>query len=165
MSEQSGHAVHTMIVLCGVVLTLIFFDLSKPRTIYRRYVEAGIFTLAIFLIGYFLRPYYTISKIKATPSWGLYSAVICCLIFMVVYWIIDIRKFDRWTSFFQPAASNPLLTYIIPSIVYAFMKLAGLSFPHLFYDGITGVIWAATYSVLVMGLVKILNNINIKLQL
>ena len=165
MDAQGGHAIHTMIVLCGVMLSLIFFDLSKPRSINRRYVEAGIFALILFLAGYFLRPYFTISKIKATPSWGLYSAAICCVVFMIVYWIIDIRKYDRWTNFFQPAAYNPLLTYIIPSIVYAFMKLTGLSFPPLFYSGITGVLWAATYAVLVMGVVRVLNGVNIKLQL
>ncbi len=165
MGAHGGHAVHSMIVLCGVMLSLIFFELSKPRSINRRYVEAGIFALLLFLAGYFLRPYFTISKIKATPSWGLYSAAICCVVFMFVYWIIDIRKFDRWTNFFRPAAYNPLLTYIIPSIVYAFMKLTGLSFPTIFYSGITGVLWAATYAVLVMGVVKVLNSMNIKLQL
>lgn len=165
MSGQTGHAVHTMIVLCGIVLSLIFFDRSVPKSIERRYVEAIVFMVVISLAGYFLRPYYAISKILATPSWGLYSAAICCAVFMVVYWIIDIRKHDRWTKFFQPAASNPLLTYIIPSIIYAFMKLTGLSFPHLFYDGITGVIWAAVYAVLVMGIVKVLNGWNIRLQL
>lgn len=165
MSGQTGHAVHAMIVLCGIVLSLIFFDRSVPKSIERRYVEASVFMVVIFISGYFLRPYYAISKILATPSWGLYSAAICCAVFMVVYWIIDIRKFDRWTQFFQPAASNPLLTYIIPSIIYAFMKLTGLSFPPLFYEGITGVVWAAVYAVLVMGMVKVLNGWNIRLQL
>ncbi|HEX5171220.1 MAG TPA: DUF5009 domain-containing protein [Cyclobacteriaceae bacterium] len=165
MSGQTGHAVHTMIVLCGVVLTLIFFDLSVPKTIERRYVEGILFVFAILLIGYILRPYYTISKIKATPTWGFYSAAICCVVFMVVYWIIDIRKYDRWTRFLQPAAANPLLTYIIPSIVYAFMKLTGLAFPSFFYDGITGVIWAAVYVILVMSAVRLLNEMNVKLQL
>lgn len=165
MADQGGHAVHTMIALCGVVLSLIFFDLSKPKSKERRFIESISFAGVLIITGFVLRPYYTVSKIHATPSWGLYSAAICCIIFMILYWIIDIRRFGSWTSFFRPAAANPLLTYIIPFIVYALLKVLGIWFPDFLYQGTMGILWAAVYAVAVMGIVILLNKLNIRLQL
>lgn len=165
MHEQTGHAVHILITLCGVVLSLMLFEQGKFKTGARRFVEVLAFLVALAVIGFLLRPYYLISKIHATPSWGLYSATCCVAVFALLYWIVDVRKFQGWTSFFKPAASNPLLAYIIPFIVYAFMKTAGLSFPESFYQGVGGVVWAAVYAVAVMGIVIGLNRLNIRLQL
>jgi len=69
ISAQSGNAIHTLTVLCGLVLTLIFFDESKVVSTQNRFLQAFIFTALLFIAGYFLRPYYKISKIHATPTW------------------------------------------------------------------------------------------------
>ncbi len=61
---QSGNAIHTLTVLCGLVLTLIFFDESKVVSTQNRFLQAFIFTALLFIAGYFLRPYYKISKIS-----------------------------------------------------------------------------------------------------
>ena len=162
---QGGHAILSAVALCGVVLSLLFFDERKSKTTQKRFTEALIFTLVLFVIGFFLRPYYQISKIHATPTWALYSAGICCVIFMFLYWLIDLRKINVWTAFFKPAASNPLLTYIIPFIVYAIMRYFNISFPAMFYEGLAGLLWSVAFAVIVMGFVIWLNKLNIKLQL
>jgi len=148
-----------------VVLTLLFFNESVSKTITRRFIESLALTAALFLIGYMLRPYYQISKIHGTPTWAFYSAAWCCLIFSLLYWLVDIKKYDAWTSFFKPAAANPLLTYIIPFIIYALIKYFDLSLPGVFYHGLGGILWSATYAILVMALVMGLNRLHIKLQL
>src|SRR5436190_1336679 len=109
MAQRSGHAAHTSIVLCGIVLSLLFFDQGITKRINLRFAYAGLFALAAMMAGYLLRPYYTISKIYATPTWCLYSVAICTVLFSLLYWLTDVKKWDRWTGFFQPAASNPLL--------------------------------------------------------
>ncbi|HEY6976511.1 MAG TPA: DUF5009 domain-containing protein, partial [Chitinophagaceae bacterium] len=127
IAAQKGNAAHTSITLCGLVLTLIFFDERKITNHRNRFVQAFIFTLLLFIAGYFLRPYFKISKIYATPTWCLYSAGFCCIIFTFLYWLIDIKKIQRWTNFFKPAGSNPLLTYIIPDIIYYLTALLAIS--------------------------------------
>ena len=166
ITAQSSNAAHTAIVLCGLLVTLIFFDEQKKETINRRYLQAIILTALFLLAGYLLRPYYKISKVYATPSWCLYCAAICTVIFMFLYWLIDIKQQYRWTRFFQPAAANPLLAYIIPDIIFYLTAFLGISLiPGSLRYGIIGTLWSAFFAVAVMGIVQILNRFKIKLHL
>jgi heparan-alpha-glucosaminide N-acetyltransferase len=166
ISKQSGNASHTSIVLCGVVVSLIFFDESKAVSTQRRFANAFIFTVLLFAGGYFLRPYYALSKIHATPTWCLYSAAYCTLLFAFLYWLIDIKGIQKWTNFFKPAGSNPLLTYIIPDIVYYLTAILALSlFPENLSYGVPGILWSIFFAVAVMGVVILLNKMRLRLQL
>jgi predicted acyltransferase len=166
ISGQTGNAAHTSIVLCGIALSLIYFDKPNEKSVTRRFVEAGVFALLLFTVGYVLRPYFKISKIYATPTWCLYSAGICCIAFAMLYWLIDIKNKSRWTHFFKPAATNPLLTYIIPGILYALFSVLNISiFPDSLRYGVPGFLWAVFYAVAVMYIARGLNKINIRLQL
>ena len=134
ITAQRGNAAHTSIVLCGTVVSLLFFDESKKIRVEKRFIQAFVFAGFLSLTGYLLRPYFKISKIYATPTWCLYSAAFCTFIFAFLYWLIDIKKVLKWTSFFKPAAANPLLTYIIPDIIYYLTALLGIS---LFPDNLS----------------------------
>ena len=166
MAARSGHAAHTSIVLCGVVLSLLFFDQHIIKKINLRFIYALLFALAAAVAGYFLRPYYTISKIYATPTWCLYSVAICTILFSILYWLTDILKYDKWTHFFQPAASNALLVYILPAIIMYLQIWLGLYFmPASFHEGILGIAWSLCYALIIMLLAMGLNRLKIKLQL
>ena len=166
ISAQKGNAAHTSIVLSGIVLTLIFFDETKPVTIKTRFIQAFVFTVLLFTAGYFLRPYFKISKIHATPTWCLYSAGFCCIIFAFLYGLIDMKKNKRWTNFLKPAASNPLLTYIIPDIIYFLTALLGISLlPDSLSYGWIGIIWSFVFAFLVLGIAALLTKWKLRLQL
>jgi predicted acyltransferase len=165
ISSQGGQATHASLVIAGMILSLIFFDQRINKSIARRVTEGFAFAAALFIAGFLLRPAYQISKIWATPTWALYSAGICTVIFIFLYWLIDLKKISGWTSFFKPAATNPLLTYIIPFILFALFRLLGISWPDIFYQGAFGIIWSLVFAVLVMTAVVGLNKMKIKLQL
>lgn len=166
ISAQRGNAAHTSIMLCGVVVSLLFFDKNERTTIGKRFLLAFIFSLLLFIAGYVLRPYYKISKIYATPTWCLYSAAFCTLLFVFLYWLIDREGIKRWTNFFKPAAQNPLLTYIIPDIIYYLSALFGVGLiPYFFRSGWPGMLWSAFFAVAVMGIVILLNRAKLKLHL
>lgn len=161
---QMDNAAHGSIALSGVVCALIFFG-GDAKSLQRRYLEAAALVLALALAAWLLRPALHISKIEATPSWCLYSAAICVTLFGFLYWLIDLKRVQAWTGFFRPAASNPLLTYIIPYIVYALMQYLHWSLPALLEQGLPGLIWSAAYAVGVMAVVIGLNRMRIRLQL
>jgi heparan-alpha-glucosaminide N-acetyltransferase len=166
LSTQSGHAAHTSIALCGVVLSRIFFNSTKTSSNKLRFTQAAFFAVLLFTAGYLLRPYYKISKIYATPSWCLYSAAACCIIFALLYWTIDINGKSSWMRFFKPAATNPLLTYIIPGILFSFFSLTAISiFPQQFRFGIPGILWSFLFAVAVMCMAWGLNKLKIRMQL
>jgi len=166
MSSTSGHAAHTSIVLCGIVLSVLFFDERIAKSVQRRFLYAGLFALACFVSGYLIRPYYFISKIHATPTWCLYCSAICIAVFSILYWFTDIKKRYKWTAFFQPAASNALLVYILPNIIYYTQALFGWHFmPAIFHQGLLGIAWSALYAVAMMLLAFGLNKLKVRLQL
>ena len=163
---QSGNAAHTSVVLCGMVTSLIFFDETRPAAIGARYIKAIAFIAILFIAGTLLRPYYFISKIHATPTWCLYSAGIMAVLFCFLYWLIDMRHVDKWTAFFKPAASNPLLTYIIPDFIFYLTAFLGISlFPDSLNHGWMGMLWSAFFAVAVMGIAMLLNKAKLRLQL
>jgi predicted acyltransferase len=166
MGQRAGHAAHTSIVLCGVVLSLIFFDEKKKWSISRRFLFAGFFAIAATIAARVLRPYYTISKIYATPSWCLYSVLSCIVLYCFLYWLIDRKGTQKWTLFFQPAASNPLLIYILPGIVMFVQELFHIYFtPASWHNGLPGIAWSACFAVMMMLLVMLLNKMKIRLHL
>jgi heparan-alpha-glucosaminide N-acetyltransferase len=166
ISSQKGHAAHTSIVLSGIVLTLLLFYDQQQYTLRRqRFTWVTSFTVLLLVAAYLLRPYFTISKIQATPSWCLYSAAICCIVFSLLYWLIDIKKISGWTGFFRPAAANPLLTYILPGIIYAVLNLLHVKLPPVLHQGAAGFFWCIVFAVVVMGIVRGLERLGIKLQL
>lgn len=166
LSTQSGHAAHTSIALCGVVLSRIFFNGTKTSSNTVRFTQAAFFASLLFTAGYLLRPYYKISKINATPTWCLYSAAACCIIFGLLYWIVDIKGKSNWIRFFKPAATNPLLTYIIPGILFSFFSLTGITlFPQQFRFGVPGILWSLFFAVAVMWIARGLNKLKIRMQL
>jgi heparan-alpha-glucosaminide N-acetyltransferase len=87
------------------------------------------------------------------------------LTFGLLYWLIDLKHWKNWTKFFKPAAANPLLTYIIPFMVYACTEYCQLSLPEILQQGLPGMLWSAFYAIAVMALVMGLNRLKIRLQL
>ena len=163
LGAQSGNAIHTAIALCGVLTTLIFFSDGRPRA--QPFGKALLFAAVLAALAFALRPWFTISKIAATPSWALYSAAICVLLFAAMYWLVDLKQRRDWVAFFRPAAANPLLTYILPFIIFALMEALNLAFPSVLGAGIPGLVWAVAYALIVMALASGLNRMHIKLQL
>jgi len=160
------NATHIAIMASGIVTSLIFFNEERTATLSGRFLEAFVFAIALFIGGYLLRPYYTISKIWATPTWGLYCSAICCILYALLYWVADINKKQKWISFFRPAASNPLLTYLIPDIIFAITAIFHFIFPPVQYRyGIYGIVWSVFYAILVMWIAGGLNKLKIRLQL
>lgn len=165
LATQQGNAAHTAIVLCGMLLTLFYFDEEMGLTGSKLFARVTGFLVIILMAAWWLRPAYKISKIHATPSWCLYSAAICIAVFSFLYFLIDVKHISKWTAFFRPAGSNPLLTYILPDIVFYGMLFAGIGLPAVLGQGLPGVIWCAFFAVLMLFLVKGLNKLGIRLQL
>lgn len=166
ISIFASHATHTGLVLSGMLLTVLFFDQRENHSLQRRILEVLVFTLLLFIGGYLLRPYYTLAKLGATPTWGMYSAAFAIIAFLIIYWIVDVKGYQGWTRFFAPAASNPLLTYIIPFVFWALYSLFDFyPLPDAWKTGVVGVLYCAAYAVFVAWLAGRLNKAGIKLQL
>lgn len=159
----AGHLTHVSLVTAGILISLLFFDKKIENKI--NWPVIG-FIILFFAVGYFLRPYYGISKIKGTPSWTMFSAGICSILFYFLYWLIEIRKQTKWSEFFMPAAANPLLIYILPGVIYYFNLAFKIEIiPEYCREGIPGIIWSLIFSIIMLYVMKIFNKYKIQLHL
>ncbi len=150
------------IVMSGLFVTLILKKLSidNVRKTFLSILSIGIMSI---IIGFILRNWFIISKIQATPSWGLICNGITILLFALLFWIIDIKKKIRWALFLKPAGENSLTVYLVPDMFYYIIW--GLGLPVLFYKNsdlplvVTAgsLVWAIIMGVFLPVLLKRLN--------
>jgi heparan-alpha-glucosaminide N-acetyltransferase len=155
-----------LIVLAGLLSSLILKKYSKSDYLKTIAILTSIGFLSI-IIGFILRKWFIISKIQATPSWGLICNGISMLLFALLYWIIDIKKHIKWTFFLKPAGENSLTTYLAPDIIYYLIWSTGI--PILIYkqSGVLIIVIAGSvvWALLMVGLTALLVRFNIKLRL
>jgi predicted acyltransferase len=157
-----GNGSLASITMGGVLLSRIFLDKDIADNVKQKFLWSAILTALMLLAGWILMPF-GLAKIGATPSWCLFSAAICVIVFMGLYWIVDIHKKTAWANFMKPAGSNPLLTYILPDIYYAafglyhFIGIAGEGWP--------GVLRSIIFSLFILGISAIMTRFKIRLQL
>jgi hypothetical protein len=154
------------IVLSGLFTTLILKKLSSSdhKKLIMTIVAFGIVSLAA---GFILRKWFIISKIQATPSWGLVCNGISLLVFALLYWVMDVKKQINWAFFLKPAGENSLTTYIAPALLYNLIWITGL--PVLFYKHspipLIVIAGSIVWSLAMVGLTALLLKAGIKLRL
>jgi len=154
------------IVLSGLIAGLIIRKI--PATDYKKslLIFAGL-GVSYLIAGFILRKWFIISKIQATPSWGMICNGISFLVFMILYWIVDIKNKIKWAAFLQPAGENSLTTYIAPDILYYLIWSTGI--PILIYkqshDPLIVVAGSLIWALLMVGLTALLARLKIKLRI
>ncbi len=165
--SQDGNAAHTSIVLAGVVCGVLYHDLRGPGgpRLAQRQARALLFAAALLAAGFALRPWFPISKIYATPSWCLLSAAACVVVYALLQALIVQLGVAGWVAWVEPAASNPLVTYLLPFVIAALMSWAGWSWPALLRQGAVGIVFCLLYAAAVLWAVSRLNRWNVRLKL
>lgn len=159
------HATHTSITLAGTICALVFFDLASAATASSRLLRALCMALALAGAGWLLHQVYPVSKIGGTPPWALYCAAICTAAFALLYWVTDVRQARAWIAAVEPAATSPLVTYLIPFVLGALMSLLQLQWHAPLVQGGGALAFSVLFSFGVVALVALLNKFNFKLKL
>jgi len=163
LAGNSGHLTHAAIVLGGMILGLLAYDTryaSAKSLFVRTYCAAAI------ILAFGAWQFGPISKIYATPSWGLFSIAACSLSFLVLKWALDRPAESGWAHLVLPASRNPLLLYLLP---YFFAALFGLFAwsprPEQFDAGLAGVFWSVMFTIAVALIGRLLSQAGIRLRL
>jgi heparan-alpha-glucosaminide N-acetyltransferase len=153
------------ITMAGTVTSIIFFGDHRWRSLPQRMSLAAGFAATSLVAGWLFTPL-GISKIRATPTWCLYSVGSSVLSFAVLYWICDVRGKTRWAELVHSAGANTLLTYLLPDFYYFITALAGFTFvDRHFSSGVAGVARAAIFTLAMLALSTMLTRARIRLQL
>jgi len=119
------------ISMAGCCLGSILAPRSDLRTHGERLRWAMVFGLGLFAAGVLFDPLFGINKIRATPAWCCYCACLTLLVWVVLYWIMDVRGHRAWSVVVRPAGANPLLAYILHPVLYLIAGIVGV--PIAFY--------------------------------
>ena len=153
------------ITFAGIVTSVIFLGAHRWQSLNQKTTFGLSFGILSLLAGWILTPL-GISKIRATPTWSLYSVGAAVLLFTALYWICDIKKKTRWALFVRPAGSNTLTTYLLPDFWYYILIAAGIHFfdTHFNHGG-PGVVRCVIFTLFILALSGFMTRVGIRLRL
>jgi predicted acyltransferase len=155
-----------LLVISGLFFSLILRKTGSEH--WKSFAATGtLIGILMLFSGFVLRNWFIISKIKATPSWGLICTGISMLLFVLLFLVLDVWGKTRWSAVFKPAGQNSLTTYLAPDLIYFTVWMTG--FPLLFYKHLDSsllviagsVVWAFA----MIGFAAMLSKIGIRLKL
>jgi len=157
-----GHATHTALVLAGLAAALL---LHGPRPPTRATTWALLLAFLLLAAGFALRPHFPLSKIHATPSWGLACAGATLLLYLALLPLATAAPGRAMLAVLGDAARHPLLAYLMPFILAALLALAAWHWPDALATGWAGLARGLVFLGLVLVLLKLLLRAGIRLRL
>ena len=153
------------LMFAGIVLSGIFFAEPRLDTFRKKAYAALGFGVAAGVVALLTVPL-GISKIRATPTWVLATVAACCAVYTALYWVCDVRKQRSWAAPVRSAGANTLTTYLLPDLWYYVVGATGLRWwsEHLNY-GVSGVMRAALFTGVMLGVSTVLTKMRFRLQL
>jgi len=157
--EGGAHATHSLLVLSGVASTLLL----------QRQEGRGLLGLlaALLLAGLVLRPGLGLSKIQATPAWGLLCAAGTLVLFLLLEQALR-RAPQGCARLFAPlqdAGRHPLLAYLLPYVLGAGLGLLGWQWPPAWGEGVLGLLRGLLMLGAMLGLLRLLTRAGVGLRL
>ncbi|MFZ6688282.1 DUF5009 domain-containing protein [Undibacterium sp. SXout11W] len=167
LRDEANQFTHTMLVLCGAFVSQMLYGSPAPSTIekYKRLRLLLIWSVSAFAIATVLHHFFPMSKIHATPSWAWLSIAFCSTITLLLYFFIDVRRWENWHLLLTVPAKNSLLIYLLPFLIYSVSQYLQLELLPFLRAGVVGILMSLIYIVFLIYLVKCLNSLGLKLKL
>ncbi|WP_062060364.1 DUF5009 domain-containing protein [Aquimarina longa] len=133
----------------GIVATLVFKELSRIdiKWCYISFIALGVLHI---IYGLATRSYWGISKIQATPSWLGICTGLGFLIFILLYYITDVKKQVGWAKIITAAGTATLTCYMIPYFIYPIREITGIKLPDFLNSSIIGLCVSFGFSLVVV---------------
>jgi heparan-alpha-glucosaminide N-acetyltransferase len=159
-----GNGAMACIIMAGIVTSSIFLRPGASRNPHRTVTLAISYGALMLAAGWVLTPL-GISKIRATPTWSLYSIGAAILLFTLLYWVCDLKGWTRWAFFVHAAGSNTLTTYLLPDLWYFLSVVIGFTFLDThFTRGLPAVLKTFAFTFVILALARALTKLKVRLQ-
>lgn len=161
-ASVSGHAA---LVMGGVLTSMILRNYAKQGKQRQLIIVLFVIAIAILSSGFFVRKYFIISKILATPSWILICSAITIFMFILLHWLVDMKNKEKWFAIIKPAGTNTLVCYLLPYFAYALVVFLHLSLPLVLLTGGIGLVKSFLFSLLIVVIAGILGKWGVRVRL
>ena len=160
-----GNGAMACMVMAGIVTSTIYLDTAPGSSPRKSMLIAIGFAILMLVAGRLLTPL-GISKIRATPTWSLYSIATSVLLFTLLYWVCDMKHHTRWAALVKPAGSNTLTTYLLPDLWYFLLGTLGITFLESHFNlGWPGVVKTLVFTLFILAVSVVLTRQKVRLQL
>jgi predicted acyltransferase len=105
-----------------------------------------------------------INKSAHTDAYALVTGGICCGVFALVYWLVDILQVRRGSAWLTPLGQNALLAYLLPYLLANLFAIFGCSL-YWSQTGWSGAACAAMLTIVILTLTWLLSRAQIWLRL
>ncbi len=164
-----GIALGSRAAITGVGLLLgVVLRETAPSEISRRTRFAALLAAACAVAALLLNGLYGTSKENATPSWSLWGCAITAVVWLMFYYVSDVRPVNAIARPLAVAGGNVLLAYLISETWPSVLDFIGL---HVWYDNLAqsslacAVLRGAICSVGILSLSVGLNRVGFRLRL
>lgn len=151
-----------LLAFAGIVATQIVLTDDFFKTLREKQIGGLAYSAILFAAGYSLIAR-GISKIRATPTWCLFTASAAVLILLLLHWLCDVAGKCGWSAFVRPAGSNTILTYLLPDLYYFGVAIPWL--PASLNRGLPGAFRAGVFTVLILSVSAFLTHRRVRMQL
>lgn len=150
----------------GILTTMVFLNCRSRGDNGKIFISLSLFAVFLIAGGFYLRQYWGgISKIRATPSWVFICSGITIAMFLIIYWIADMKEKAKWFTIIKPAGTNTLTCYMLPYFAYAVVVLLDLNLPAALLDGAVGLIKSFLFALLMVILTGLFGKWGLQLKL
>ncbi len=149
----------------GVIITLLMLRFRQRNEFRKMAFLFIVLAVILFIAGFYLRGFWGISKIRATPAWVLICSAITIVVFIPVYWLIDVKGKINWFTIILPAGTNTLLCYLLPYFAYGLPIMLHLFLPAVLLTGVIGLIKSFLFALLVIVITGWLGKLGLRLRL
>ena len=133
----------------GIVTSVLFRQISK-LSITRALLSLTVLGVINIVIAMVTRHIWGISKVPGTPSWLMVCTGIGFLSFVLLYYIVDIKKQKSWANIIIPAGTATLTCYLIPYFTYPIRNLTGIELPDFLNEGMVGLVSSFCFALLIV---------------
>jgi heparan-alpha-glucosaminide N-acetyltransferase len=160
-----GNGALACMMMAGIVTSTIFLGKYEWPSLRQKMLGAVGFAAIASIAARLLTPL-GISKIRATPTWCLYSIAAGVLLFAGLYWLCDVKGRTGWAFFVRSAGSNTLTTYLLPDFYFYILSALGITYftTHLNF-GWPGAVRAVVFTACMLALSALLTRWKVRLQL
>ncbi len=151
-------------VMMGVLAGNCLLGPKNPASDRGRLRFLLLFGVGLYAAGLLLRPLHGINKSDHTEAYALVTGGISCVLFGLVYWVVEIKHWRTWDGILTPLGQNALLAYILPGMVADAFAIFGLS---LYWSraGVSGELSAVALTVLLLTLMWLLTRARLVMRL
>ncbi len=160
-----GEGAMAAFTMGGAVMTLLLLHFRKTYQNKQMIITFLIIAVILIIAGFYLRSFWGISKIRATPAWVFICSGITIACFVPLYRLADIQHKKYLFKLIEPAGTNTLLCYLLPYFAYGIMNITGWHLPTALLTGGIGLAQSFLFSLLMILIAGALGKAGIKLKL